>query len=91
MRLDCGQQDKNHFRGVTSTLPIPYFSHFFPEKRSNQAKPYPRIFPDKFPCFHPYPFTSTGNDPRKGWRTPLKKIKYSEQRDEETGYSYFGA
>ena len=36
-------------------------------------------------------FTFTGHDPRKGWRTPLKKIKYSEQRDEETGYSYFGA
>ena len=33
----------------------------------------------------------TGNDPRKGWRTLLKNIKCSEQRDEETGYSYFGA
>ncbi|MBP5645754.1 MAG: hypothetical protein J6W95_07480, partial [Bacteroidales bacterium] len=33
----------------------------------------------------------TGKGPRKGWRTPLNGIKYSEQRDEETGYGYFGA
>ena len=33
----------------------------------------------------------TGNDPRKGWRIPLNRIKYNEQRDEETGYGYFGA
>ena len=33
----------------------------------------------------------TGKDPRKGWRTPLNQIKCSEQRDEETGYGYFGA
>ena len=38
-----------------------------------------------------YPFVSTGNDPRKGWRIPLNEIKYNEQRDEETGYGYFGA
>ena len=38
-----------------------------------------------------YPYVSTGNDPRKGWRTPMNKTKYSEQRDEETGYGYFGA
>ena len=35
--------------------------------------------------------SSTGKGPRKGWRTPLSKVKYSEQRDEETGYGYFGA
>ena len=33
----------------------------------------------------------TGKDPRKGTRTPLNQIKCSEQRDEETGYGYFGA
>ena len=27
--------------------------------------------------------TFTGKGPRKGWRTPLSKVKYSEQRDEE--------
>ena len=27
--------------------------------------------------------TFTGNDPRKGWRTPLSKVKYREQRDKE--------
>ena len=37
------------------------------------------------------PFTFTGKEPRKGNRTPMKKIKYSEERDAETGYSYFGA
>ena len=36
-------------------------------------------------------FPSTGKAPRKGSRTPLNKNKYSEQRDEETGYGYFGA
>ena len=36
-------------------------------------------------------FTFTGNDPRKGLRIPLNEIKYNEQRDEETGYGYFGA
>ena len=39
--------------------------------------------------FYPSPFTGKG--PRKGWRTPLNRIKYSEQRDEETGFGYFGA
>ena len=38
-----------------------------------------------------YPFVFTGKAPRKGSRTPLNKNKYSEQRDEETGYGYFGA
>ena len=38
-----------------------------------------------------YCFVFTGNDPRKGWRIPLNEIKYNEQRDEETGYGYFGA
>ena len=38
-----------------------------------------------------YPYVSTGNAPRKGRRIPLNKIKNNEQRDEETGYSYFGA
>lgn len=38
-----------------------------------------------------YPFVFTGNDPRKGRRIPLNRIKYNEQRDEETGYGYFGA
>ena len=33
----------------------------------------------------------TGNDPRMGWRIPLNEIKYNEQRDDETGYGYFGA
>ena len=28
-------------------------------------------------------FTFTGKGLRKGWRTPLSKVKYSEQRDEE--------
>ena len=35
-----------------------------------------------------YPFVSTGNDPRKGWRIPLNEIKYNEQRNEETCYGY---
>ena len=38
-----------------------------------------------------YPFVFTGNDPRKGRRIPLNRIKYNEQRDGETGYGYFGA
>ena len=42
-------------------------------------------------CGNIYLSTSTGNDPRQGWRTPLNNITYSEQRDEETGYGYFGA
>ena len=40
--------------------------------------------------FYPSPFTGKA-PPRKGWRTPLYIIKYSEQRDKETGYGYFGA
>ena len=36
-------------------------------------------------------FDSSGTDPRKGWRTPLNKNRYSEQRDAETRLSYFGA
>ena len=36
-------------------------------------------------------FTFTGNAPCKGKRIPLNTIKYNEQRDEETGYGYFGA
>ena len=53
------------------------------------------------PCGEPYinqrtsdyseRFTFTGKGSRKGWRTPLSKVKYREQRDEETGYGYFGA
>ena len=42
-------------------------------------------------CGNIYLSTFTGNDPRQGWRTPLNNIIYSEQRDEETGYGYFGA
>ena len=38
-----------------------------------------------------HPFTFTGKDPRKGWRTPFINNQCSEQRDEETGYSYHGA
>ena len=38
-----------------------------------------------------YPSNFTGDAPRKGMRIPLNKIKYNEQRDEETGYGYFGA
>ncbi|MBQ3944273.1 MAG: RHS repeat-associated core domain-containing protein [Alphaproteobacteria bacterium] len=87
--LDCVQQDKNHFWGVTLTLPYSSFSHFFPEKTINRNESFTLVFPDNSPRFRL--FTSTGKDPRKGWRTPLKNIKYSEQRDEETGYSYFGA
>ena len=46
-----------------------------------------------------YPFVFTGKDPCKGWRAvpakfdeaiPLKKIKYNEHRDEETGCGYIG-
>ena len=37
------------------------------------------------------PIYFTGDAPRKGKRIPLKTIKYNEQRDEETGYGYFGA
>ena len=33
----------------------------------------------------------TGNAPREGNRTPMSSVKYSEDRDEETGYGYFGA
>ena len=36
-------------------------------------------------------FTFTGKAPREGNRTPMNKIKYSEERDPETGFSYFGA
>lgn len=36
-------------------------------------------------------YSSSGIDPRKGWRTPLDKNRYSEQRDAETGLSYFDA
>jgi RHS repeat-associated protein len=35
-----------------------------------------------------YPFVFTRNDPRKGRRIPLNRIKYNEQCDEETGYGY---
>ena len=45
------------------------------------------------PCGEPYinqrtsdyseRFTFTGKGPRKGWRTPLSKVKYREQRDKE--------
>ena len=42
-------------------------------------------------CGNIYLSTSTGNDPRQGWRTPLNNIIYSEQRDEETEYNYHGA
>ena len=38
-----------------------------------------------------YPSSFTGNVPRKGWRILLNEINYNEQRDEETGYGYFGA
>ena len=36
-------------------------------------------------------FTFTAKAPREGNRTPMNKIKYSEEREEETGYGYFGA
>ena len=45
-------------------------------------------------CCHylSFMYTSfTGKGPRQGWRTPLNNIIYSEQRDEETSYGYFGA
>ena len=67
MRLDCGHKVGNRSWGVTSALPIPYFLHFFPEKISNQAKPYPRMFPDKFPCFHPFTFTGKERDTETGY------------------------
>ena len=52
----------------------------------HNAHPHNRIISA---CF--YPSYSPGKDPRKGWRIPLNEIKYNEQRDEETGYGYFGA
>ena len=36
-------------------------------------------------------FTFTAKAPRKGNRTPMNKIKCNEERDAETGCSYFGA
>lgn len=42
-------------------------------------------------CVRPPAEHTTGKGSSNGWRTPLNKTKYSEQRDEETGYSYFGA
>ena len=36
-------------------------------------------------------YSFTGDAPRKGKRIPLNIIRYNEQRDEETGYGYFGA
>ena len=36
-------------------------------------------------------FSFTAKAPREGNRTPMNKIKYSEERDQETGYGYFGA
>jgi RHS repeat-associated protein len=51
---------------------MPYFSHFFPEKTITIAKPFPHLFPNNPPYFHPFTFTG-------------------KERDEETGYSYFGA
>ena len=36
-------------------------------------------------------FTFTAKASREGNRTPMNKIKYSEERDPETGFSYFGA
>ena len=40
---------------------------------------------------HKERLTSTAKAPREGNRTPMNKIKYSEERDPETGFSYFGA
>ena len=36
-------------------------------------------------------FTFTVKASREGNRTPMNKIKCSEERDQETGYDYFGA
>lgn len=38
-----------------------------------------------------YPFVFTGEVPSKGNRVPMNIITSSEERDEETGYGYFGA
>ena len=38
-----------------------------------------------------YPFVFTGEVPCKEVRTPMNSITLSEERDEETGYGYFGA
>ena len=36
-------------------------------------------------------FTFAAKAPREGNRTPMNKIKYSEERAPKTGFSYFGA
>ena len=56
---------------------------------SHPAHKTERVIRTKNMRYYPLPFT--GKDPRKGWRIPLNEIKYNEQRDEETGYGYFGA
>ena len=56
-----------------------------------QYLPYGEPYINQHPFGYSERFTFTGNDPRKGWRIPLNEIKYNEQRDEETGYGYFGA
>ena len=56
-----------------------------------QYLPYGEPYINQHPFGYSERFTFTGNAPRKGWRIPLNEIKYNEQRDEETGYGYFGA
>ena len=56
-----------------------------------QYLPYGEPYVDQRTSSYNERFTFTGKAPRKGKRIPLNKIKNNEQRDEETGYSYFGA
>ena len=56
-----------------------------------QYLPYGEPYIKQHPFGYSERFTFTGKGPRKGWRTPLNTIICSEQRDTETGLSYFGA
>jgi len=56
-----------------------------------QYLPFGERYIDQHPFGYQERFTFTGNAPRKGKRIPLNEIKYNEQRDEETGFGYFGA
>ena len=56
-----------------------------------QYLPFGEPFVDQHTTGYRERFRFTGNAPRKGKRIPLNKIKNNEQRDEETGYGYFGA
>ena len=55
-----------------------YTAHIIEVANSNQSM-----------MFHSFTFTAKA--PREGNQTPMNKIKYSEEPDPETGFSYFGA